>query len=155
MHINACSIHTLLYIKVRLLLLLYNNNISIRVAWLIAEYAYKHNWDFTVFAFHSSAFSTLIQNRKKEKKWKKWRGKIHTNNIKNYYRKQKPSIFTRCIMLFRSFSLLRCWWSLHTVVNSNKNDAFVHWLAISNWLQSRWGTKITNIDCTRRNQRNS
>lgn len=41
-----------IYINVRLLLLLYNNNIWVRVAWLawsIAEYAYKHKGNFTVF----------------------------------------------------------------------------------------------------------
>lgn len=66
-HLHECALHS--HQNVRLLLLLCNNNTTIRVArpaWSIAEYAYKHNRDFIVFAFHSlfSAFFPFFREKK-------------------------------------------------------------------------------------------
>lgn len=86
-----CTLHS--HQDVRLLLLLYNNNISIRVAWpglawSIAEYAYKHNSDFIAFAFlFFLLFFPSILSRKK-----------------NYFRKQKPYILLYTLFYSHSFS---------------------------------------------------
>lgn len=111
-------------INVRLLLLLYNNNTSIRVAWPIAEYAYKHIWFINFFP------SILIRNRMNNTKIERKIPHTHTKLLS----KTKKNIH---FYFSFSFAFRWYWWSLHTVDNSNKNDTFVLWLAISNWLQMK------------------